>query len=298
MVEFHLPLDLEGPVLHPDYLAHLLSLFSIQKLHQYFSPKEKKKHETITEIANSSPVTEIEKFAYLHHSTTKHHLHLFTHDTTELSLLNSDLTGLTRLAYQESANNKYTWFYLIDLSYNIVLNDPLSVESFKMPWPILIQATPSQLMLRFTTLEPSMASRYGASRIVRITRDLEEATILAQVLGNLKLSAVAPLDLNRGVKALWSEDLIDSPSVQWKKSRATTRQVMDGDYLVRRDDPTLYQELIDKPIFSGLFKWIGGGNISVDHFLAEATQGKLSFRTYSDLGTGADHVVREILARN
>ncbi len=251
----------------------------------------------IQDIVESATPEEIINFAYTYHPTTKHHLHLFSHSAEQISSLPDEPLGLLSLVRSERTATQALWFYLIELSYNVVLRDPLEIVPVKFPWPVLIRCTNDLLTLRFTIMEPSMASRFDSGRIVKATREIDESTVQAQALGNLGLSNVTALDLNKGVKGLWSDDMIDSPSVQWKKARATTRQVMDGDYLVKRDDPDLYQELVDKPLFGALFRWVGD-SISLEHFTVEATQGTFTFRTFSDLDKGADYVVREILERN
>jgi hypothetical protein len=281
-----------------EQLRRLLSLYSTQKLSHHFQSQRKTKDSMIQEIIETYTPEDIYNFAYTQHATTKHHLHLLSHETSRLAELSTDPLDLPALARSERTASQVSWFYLLEVEYEVVLREPLEVTTVTFPWPVFIRCTPNLLMLRFTILEPSMASRFDSGRIVKATKRLDEAALQATALRSLDLANVAPLDLNRGVKSLWVEGMIDAPKIQWKKARATTRQTMDGTYLVKRDDPDLYQELTDKPLFEALFSWTGGGNLSLEHFTVDATGGTLRFSTFSDLDTGAEYVVREILERN
>ena len=66
---------------------------------------------------------------------------------------------------------------------------------------------------------------------------------------------------------------------------------------IASDDPEMYEEIKDKPLFATLFKWLGS-HIGLDHFTVDPTAGQLTFSTFSALEMGAAHVVREIRRRN
>ena len=277
-------------------LERLLGLFSVQKLALHFGSTEKTRDAIIHSIIENFTAENIVDFAYLYHSTTKHHVHLFEHSARDLRHLPADALGLPTLAKTENRSRR--WFYLLDLPFTVYLRDPLETTETVFPWPIKIICDREFLEVDFTIMEKRMAARFDPDRLIKVVRGHDESTIREQLLPRLELPELRPLDFNRGIKSLWNDRIIDAPSVQFKKARSTAREAMDGEYLIRRDAPEVYQELVDKPLFKTSFKWVEGDGLSIDHFAVDPSEGIVTFGTFSDLERGAEHVVREILRRN
>lgn len=279
-------------------LERLLGLYSVKKVSHHFGSKERTKEGIVREVVDNNNRDEIVNFAFQHHATTKQHIEIFEHSHVDPSKLPSEPLGLPRLEKQERSASETTWFYLVELSYTIFLRDPLERTSLEFLWPIRVRCTPTILELSFTVMEKDLTSRFDAGRMVKTLRALEEKTLSARLLSGLELPDSRVADLNRGVKSLWEDGMIDGGAASFKQPLGTTRHTMDEQGLLRHDAGERYQEMVDKPLFNCALKWTGGGDVSIDHFGAEPTQGKLHFGTFSDLGTGADYVVREILRRN
>lgn len=279
-------------------LERLLGLYSVQKLSSHFGSKERTKEGIIRDIAESHSREDIVNFAFRYHSTTKHHVEIYEHARVNPARLTSDPLGLPRLERQERTASESVWFYLVELTYTVYLRDPLEHTTLDFLWPVRARCTPTILELAFTVMEKDLTSRFPAGRVVRTIKVVDEKLVSATLRTGLDLPEAGIADLNRGVKSLWEDGMIDGAAALFKQPRGTTRHTMDEKGLLRKDDEERYREILDKPLFNCAFKWTGGGEVSLDHFAAEPTQGKLSFGTYSDLNTGADYVVREILKRN
>lgn len=280
-------------------LERLLDLYSVQKLSHHFTTKERTKDSLIRKILESSSQEDIVNFARHYHATTKHHIHLFDFPGAVADSMPDDpLDGLPYLEWSEKKSERREWFYLLLLSYNVYLREPVEMVKAEFVWPVHIACTKNSMQIRFTIMEKNMPARFPPARIIKSEKVLDERLLTKRVQQSQVFASLSPTDLNRGIKSMWNDQLIDAPSVQWKKARSTTRQVMDGDYLVRRDDIALYNDIVDKPLMAATYKWTGDKQLSIDHFSADASSGQLTFRTYSDEDTGAAYVVREILERN
>ncbi|HEV8238116.1 MAG TPA: hypothetical protein VGS57_01965 [Thermoanaerobaculia bacterium] len=277
--------------------VRLLDLYPLEQLRQYFDLPTGTKAQVIEAILGSRDGGEVDAFIITHHLTTKHHVHLHRCSDVTVRDLPEGLLDDGRLLASDPARTSRSWFYLLDLPYVVYLADPLEKKAVDYLWPVHVTCGRNSLELRFTIMEKNLAAQYEPGRVIRSIKDLDEAMVEILVFDSLGLSDVHPEDLNEGVKALWDEGLIDAPAVQFKKARATTRQVMDGNYLVKRDDPSLYDDLRDKPLLATTFKWMGD-SIGLDHFTVDPTKGIVSFRTFSHLDQGAAYVVREIRRRN
>ena len=277
-------------------LERLLELYPLEQLRHHFDLPADTKAALIAAIMAGRTDGEIMAFAVTHHTTTKHHVHLRRcANATLRDLPGNPLEDDSMVSRSERTSRQ--WFYVLSLPFDVYLRDPLERKELEFPWPLSIESTRGGLELRFTIMEKSLAARYEPGRVVKAIKLRDEAKVERDVVEGLALSGVEPEDLNMGIKALWEEGLIDAPAVQFKKARATTRQVMDGDYLLKRDDRALYNELRDRPLLATLFKWMGD-DIGLDHFTVDPTAGTITFRTFSKLDEGAAHVVREIRQRN
>jgi len=280
-------------------LRRLLNLFSLKTLKEHWASRSTKKDDVIEEVLAVASTDDIVDFTLLYHPTTKHHLHLFDLPEIELSSLPANPLADERLHRHSEDGTERRWFFLPRLTNLVYFRDPLETKEVTFLWPITVTCHTNYLELRFTIMEKNMRSHVTApGRVIKVQRNREETTIQAQVLGNLGLPGLLPMDLNRGVKRLWQSGIIDAPSVQFKKSRATLREVMDGEYLVKRDDPALYNDIANRPILKAIFKWLGDDPIGLDHFSVEANLGLINFPTFSELDQGATHVVRQILNHN
>lgn len=279
-------------------LERLLGLYSVQKLSNHFGSQERTKEGIIRDVVERYSRRDIVNFARQYHTTTKHHVEIYEHDRLNLSRLPSDPLGLPSLEVQESSSSERVWFYLVDLTYTVYLRDPLENTTADFLWPVRVRCTPTVLELAFTVIEKDLSTRFPKARIVRTMKVIDEKQISSMLRAGLDLPGSRVADLNRGIKSLWEDGMIDGAAALFKQALGSTRHSMDNQGLLRKDDEPRYREMLDKPLFNCAFKWTGGGEVSLDHFGAEPTQGKLSFGTYSDLNTGADYVVREILRRN
>ena len=281
-----------------EHLRRLLNLFSFKKIAERFEPEESTKAAAVHAVVDEFHESDIWDFTFDYHPTTKHHVKLYSFQRTDPGNLPGNPLGMDGLVRQSTRPDSRHWFYVLPCSHRMILRDPFEEQVLTFPWPVSVTVMPKSMMVRTTILEKSLSSHIPGREIVRTTRELSEGALYQALLNGLNIPEVRPMDLNKGVKELWEAGQIDSGKAQWKKARATTTQVMDSNYLLRQNDPELYQSITDKPLLKMSFDWLDDEAMSIKHFAVDATFGELSFSTYSDLERGPQDVVRTILERN
>ena len=161
--------------------------------------------------------------------------------------------------HTENAETQY--FYLLDLRFEVVLLETLSRESIDFKWPILLVVQPDLLMAKFTIMEKDVRSYFqdaDTGRIVVSRRSVDETAIVKLLRDQLLRSDVKlePLDINRGVKALWAQGYIDSQETRFKKPRSTSNETMDERYFLKRDVPEVYAAVRRAPILKAQFQFM------------------------------------------
>ena len=107
-----------------------------------------------------------------------------------------------------------------------------------------------------------------------------------------------PIDLNKGVKALWANDLMDAFRVRFKKPFSTATEVMDEERGIKQNNPQLYDEVQKLPLFDTLFRVRPTHDTSVSNFHVNPTIGRVAFSSYTDDAGDTDELVAEILTSN
>ena len=175
-----------------------------------------------------------------------------------------------------------------------MLDTPLERHSVTFAWPVKLVASPDHVRIHFTIMaKKPQAYALDDRVVVKSAQEPTEGDLLSEFLP----ATGRPLDLNRGIKALWDADAFDAPAVRYKRARATSVEVMDEAFTVKRDDPDRYAELTDKPLYTTTFTFTGE-DACIKYFVADPTQGRLVFRRYSSSTNCVDDVIGRILAAN
>ena len=272
----------------------LLDLFPAATIQQFPQVREKMtKADGIAAVAQDAEVTDVREFAATMFGYLHQHVHVFHRDPAN-DRPNVPMPFGVAPFTSTTAEQEHHYFYLVPLIYELVLDAPLERHSVTFAWPVKVVVALDHIRIHFTIMAKKPQAYAADGRVV--VSSAQEPTE-RDLLGEFHLGIGHPLDLNLGIKALWDADVFDAPAVRYKRSRATSLEVMDEAFTVKRDDPQRYAELADKPLYNTTFTFTGE-NACIKYFVADPTHGGLAFRRYSSSTDCVDDVVRRILAAN
>jgi hypothetical protein len=184
--------------------------------------------------------------------------------------------------------------FVLRIRYSVVLRDPLEETSIDFLWPIRIELSPDDtpyLVLRFVVLEKTVSAYFDRPCYVP-DRSIEEKDIVKEV----ESWSQQRVDLHKGIKELWNNKFMDSPSARQKKALSMAQEVMDEELGIREHNPELFEQIQENVLLSALFV-ISEQCCGVSVFTAKPSEGYISFPRYSEKG-GTDFVISKILRSN
>ena len=270
----------------------LLDLFPAVTIQQFPLVRDKMtKAEAIAAVAHGAEATDVLDFVGTAFGHLHQHVHVFPRDPA-LDRPDAPMPFGVAPFTATIEGDEYHYFYLVPLIYQLVLDTPLEHHSVTFAWPVKLVVAFDHVRIHFTIMAKKPQAYAAEGRVVlRSAHEPTERDLLAD-FGSV---TGRPLDFNRGIKALWDADVFDAPAVRYKRARATSQEVMDEAFTVKRDDPDRYAELADKQLYNTIFVF-SGKKTCIKYFVADPTQGKLVFRRYSSSTDCVDDVVRRILA--
>ena len=226
------------------------------------------------------------------------HIHMFKHSCSDISKIGT--SSLSKNVVYSNVINKGASRkeveYLLEVRYYFteVINQTAKEKFLKFLWPVMIILTSSHIEIRIITMEKNMKS--SATLLFR-ERDLEEDGIISEICRNTGITKPDRfLDITKGVKLLWNNDMIDAPRVEHKNSKSTDLAKMDGDLTYKKSYPAEYAKIIKQPLrrmgFYGLDKKLPLA------FVCEPEEGYLGFSRFQNDISSIDALIDEILRRN
>lgn len=271
-----------------DIRQRVLDLFPVANLRAGFSLKGTK--ESICRTAalsqGQAQINLIAKFVDTNLNVCKQHVYIFSHQG-DAALPETILQGECVLNGVDHA------LYMVRTEYRVLVTDPLGKATLDFLWPIRIEITSGHLIVRFVVLEKNPSSYFDSPIIVR-GRSVDEDAIIADIKSPGTLS---PADINKGIKALWSDDYFDATRTRYKKTGSVAWEAMDEERGIKQFNPALYAELQNKPMYSTAFKGKEGGT-KLHAFSADPTNGIIGFTQYSKEGGDSDGLIRQVLKNN
>lgn len=280
-----------------EVLARLLQLFPAKKIKDRWQLKGKKE-EVAYEIAKNG-ADDVKEFAKDNAGLTRQIIYVRKHAKSPLSKIPSPVLS-AELVSEEADANRVEHFYLTDLVYNVVLQDPLEKMDLKFKWPVRVVFEKGYFRVHITMMEKNIASYFPLDRLPLVgKKNLSEMDIMAEICKGMGVDPLnSGVDLNKGIKTLWANDLFDSLTARWKEPKDTTTKAMDKDCLLKRDNYAAYKEIIKAPLLKTAFKFLKESDQFPTHFAADPTFGEISIPTFSEDVSIAENVIREILKYN
>lgn len=265
----------------------LLELFPIVNLRGYWPRLKGTKEELCQQASEAKDLARVGQFLNENFSNCKQHVYIF--ERPEGQQLPASLSAESSAHTIRGVSS----LFVLRTTYSVVLRDPLEEASIDFLWPIRVELSPDglYLVLRFVILEKTVSSYFDRPCYVP-DRTIEERMILKEVEGWGNPRA----DLHKGIKELWKNEFMDSPSAKQKKAFSMATEVMDEELGIREHNPALFEQLQENPLLSVLFL-ISDRTCGTDVFSAKPSEGYLAFPRYSEKG-GTDFVISEILRNN
>lgn len=284
-----------------DLLKRLLKSYPVKVIKDHFDISGENQDEAIETIVQDNSTIEIQNFSFSHFNYTKQHIYIykFQNPYTPAALNLSYLGHIT--IKQDVSANKLQIFCLVKINFTVIVSHAGAINEVDLEFhqPLMIEATKDYLIFRFTVLEsklapyfPQNASLYSPTKIV------DEKSITSEILANFIASDPQKADLNKGIKAMWEDNLIDSKEVKFKKTKSVSRETMDEDKLVKVEYPDVYAELMKSPLNKTIFKYLNNNDDLCGHFTCDATNGEVNIPLYSKNTSQVESTINEIITKN
>lgn len=277
----------------------LLKLYPVKIVKDHFEPEGATQAEMIPEIVNNNNLNTIKQFALDNHNYSKQHIYFFKLNRNfvrrDFNLNNLDLP----LEEEIIIEGGYNFKFLPQIDYNVVLGNPTEESTLKFYQPVMVRVKDSILTISTTIMEKNLEYYYGNRKVYEANKAHGEDYLIKLISQHFEtFYDVSPLDLNRGIKQLWEDDLIDSKYVRWKKSHSTTTEQMDEEYTLKQKYPDIYNQLIQSPLNRTIFKNITDNEDICSHFTIDPSKGFLTISIYPDNLEQTSNVINKILVNN
>ena len=281
-------------------LSRLLALYPVNVLRTTWPLGNLTKDEAIAKIVKTQTQQAIVRFAAENFPCTRQHVYLFELSAPFNDAFPPNPLGWDTEVIRFSTAARHTFFYLLDLKFNVILLDALESQSIEFKWPVTVVVEEATMQVKFTIMEKDLRTYFPNSGAVTVrNRSINENDILRAIRDNLKPTWQAePMDINKGVKALWKQNFIDSPEARWRNSKSTSRETMDEKFMIRRDRPEVYQAAMKSPLLKTQFLFLKDGTQYVSHFVVEASIGLVRFPMFTVREDGTTNVLTKILELN
>ncbi|HEY1037761.1 MAG TPA: hypothetical protein VGF30_00070 [Bacteroidia bacterium] len=279
---------------HKQIVSRAIDLFPVKFVRDHFKG-------TITEIIQKHTAAELNSFIYSNLGSTKQHVYLFTSDKTYAAMApdKRNLPAGIEVMTEVALNNGMKWNCKIDVEYKVILNNPIAEVSVKFDQPVSISFEDKHVIVQFTILERNISKIVENRSVIQSSRLVSEDIILNKIVEFLRTYCDLRInDVNKGIKKIWEEDLIDSVKVEYKKNKSTATESMDGSYTLKEQYPEVYKELLKGPIEKTVFKYIIDNENFPEHFTANPSYGELSFVLYPKNPNQVKNVIDKIISSN
>jgi hypothetical protein len=276
----------------PQILNRLLALYPVSALKEKW-PKHKRKDKILDWVPANISLKEIKDFLDEYFSSCKQHIYLFTHKKDIDDLPGFRIQGGEKISDEKRGDKRYL-LYLAEMIYHDDFTDPLREDKIAFLWPICLEFSKDNLILRFVTMEKDVSSYFDEPSKTS-SRNPTEALIVAHLESVLGLTV---LDINKGIKHLWEVDRFDGTLNRFTKAKSVRTETMKPGYGFKKDYADDYETLKLTPLGPAVFLMAEGNDYSFDRFTSDPTRGMLSFSTYTHHKGDTDRFVAEILRNN
>lgn len=274
----------------------LLKLFPVKSLKEHFMVNEV--GETLyREILNTKIKSVIEDFAYSNLDLTKQHIYIYDIPNNRNNII------LDGFPYEIEKNRDTDEGKNLIISpfvdFKTVLTNPFEELTIRFKQPIKIVITRTHLIFYVTILEKNISTYFENNRkVLNVEKYNDEHFVIKNILEFFALYRPNTCDVNKGIKELWNQDVVDCKYAQWKKSKSTTTETMDENYTLKSQYPEVYQGIVSAPIRKTVFKYLPDDDEMPEHFTVDPGIGQISIPLFPKTINQNQNVVKKILSNN
>jgi len=277
-------------------LVTLLELFPVGKLKEFWPKYKGHKEDVAKAIAEFQTSAEIVEFAKRYFSCCRQHVYVFSHDDEIKKLPTAGTASGERVA-EELEKNKGFALFLYWAQFTAIVTQPYEDVELKFLWPFRFNFTKAAATVRLAIMEKKLGAYLNDRKYVAPRKITDEAQLIASMLKSVE-GQLAKMDLHKGIKKLWKDNLIDCVRVSYKEPDSTESTTMDEEAGIREKKPALYEKLLKLPLLDAKFKVKSKDLSSATVFFAEPGEGYLGFPRYTEQEGDTDNVVNEIIKHN
>jgi hypothetical protein len=274
----------------------LVKVFSVSALKEVFNLNEYKERqaELVERIIETYSVAIINQTVFNNFSLLKQHVYLFDFLGT---IADSWLDNHPYFHSKNKISNSHSIYNLLfPVTIEFFNKTTRNIQNIEFIIPVQINKKNTKLIIHINILERDVSTIIG-DKVISTTRDFNDDTILNSIVQSANPARLTKSDLNRGIKKLWEDDEVDAFKVKFKKSKSTSMEVMDEDKLLKKDIPTVYNELIRNPLIQTTFKVLKRNNL-LNYFVVDPTKGVFYFSIYPQHHNGINDLIDLVLTNN
>lgn len=170
----------------------------------------------------------------------------------------------------------------------------------RFPQPIVITITRTHIIIKATIIEKNVGSyiQGGNAESFNVRKNVEDDFTADIIAFFAAAHNVGVCDLNRGIKHLCDNDILDLRTMKILKNQSTATEVMNGDNTFKQCYPNDYAAAMRNPLSKSLFKYLPNDELLCKSFAADPNVGRLSITLYPSTPNQVQNVVSQILANN
>lgn len=284
---------------HSDLYKRLLKLYPVKVVKDVFNPQGSTQTEIIPEVVAAQTPAAIRQFANDNHNYTKQHIFLYKLNTS-FKRPGFNFNGIPFDPESEIIEDGgYVFKFLPTVNYDVTLGGPYEETQIEFYQPTTLIIRGDKVIIHSTIMEKNLESYFGGRKVYEAKKTDGEDYFVSLLIQNIEtFYQVEALDFNKGIKALWHNDDIDSKYAKWKKSHSTSTENMDEEFTLKEKYPELYAELVKAPLSRTIFRNKTGLEEINSHFSADPTKGTVTISIYPDDLEQTKNVINKILASN
>jgi hypothetical protein len=283
-----------------DLLQRLLKLYPVKIVKGQFDVDSTTQAEQLPEITSKYSEQSIVDFAIDNIGYTKQHTYIYRLDSNfnKTGFVRSSFPLEVKKAFIEGGNFIIICFPIVE--YDIALLDPYREVTIQFYQPTRITVNDRTVVVQTTIMEKKPVHYFSADiKAVELRKRNDEDNFIGDILTYFSLShRVEVCDINRGIKKLWEDDIIDSKHVRFKKATSMTTEAMDEGYTVKVQYPDIYTQITTSPLSKTVFKYLKDDDEFSRLFVADPSLGQLSMAIFPEHPNQTWNVINEILRNN
>jgi hypothetical protein len=293
-----------------ELLERLLKLYPVKTLKEHFLNLDgTKQSEIIPEIVEKHPASVIEQFAFDNIGHTKQHVYIFrlnkkfdraSFKKTDFPIAIKSEGKFDSDTFYKNKFTNYVFLCFPIIEYDVSLLNPLKQERVNFIQPTRVVVSGQNVVVQTTIMEKKLDSYFPEDRkVIDVIKLNGEDKFISQIFKFFEKDYYIQIcDLNKGVKNLWENDVVDSRYAKFKKPKSTTTETMDEEYTLKAQYPEVYKQIMAGPMNKTVFRYLRGDDKFSRIFMVDPTQGELSMAIYPENPDQIWNVINEILAGN